>query len=159
MRSRTTPTELAEAMARNPQLRLKRPSTALGRRTAPMVRDNAISPREPQARASGARQNKYRNKPTNGFASKKESRRYDELVLLARAGAIAKLRTQPKYVLLEAFERDGEKHRAAHYIGDFSYIENGKEVCEDTKGMLTPLFRLKRKLFLSKYPEIELRVF
>lgn len=123
-----------------------------------MVRDNTISPREPQAGASGGRQNKYRNKPTNGFASKKESQRYDELIVLMRAGAITSLRTQPKYLLLEAFERDGERHRAAHYIGDFSYTENGQEICEDTKGMPTPLFRLKRKLFLSRYPEIELRV-
>ena len=33
----------------------------------------------------------------------------------------------------------------AHYIADFVYIENGQQVVEDTKGVLTPMYRLKRK--------------
>jgi hypothetical protein len=101
---------------------------------------------------------KYRNKPTNGFASKKEATRYGELLILLRCNAITQLRTQPRYLLVEPFERNGEKYRAVHYVGDFSYIEDGKEICEDTKGMETPLFKLKRKLFLQRYPDIELRV-
>ena len=40
---------------------------------------------------------KYRNKRTNGFASKKEAARYEQLAFMQKVGIIANLRTQVPY--------------------------------------------------------------
>lgn len=108
--------------------------------------------------------NKYRNKKAvyNGieFDSKKEARRYSELSLLEKAGVISSLQTQVKYVLIPAQreadiigKRGGVKpgkliEREVSYIADFVYQENGKTVVEDTKGMKTKEYIIKRKLML-----------
>lgn len=91
---------------------------------------------------------KYHNKPTNGFASKKEAKRAVELQLLEKAGEIRNLRMQVKYEIIQ--KQDGE--RAAHYIADFVYervfYERCEIVVEDVKGFRTPEYVLKRKLML-----------
>jgi hypothetical protein len=106
---------------------------------------------------------KYGNRPTvqNGylFDSQAESRRYFDLLILERTGEIAALEVHPSYELQPAFkDKRGRKHRAIRYEGDFSYQEGGKLVVEDIKGVRTPAFILKEKLFLYKYPDIDLRV-
>jgi hypothetical protein len=93
------------------------------------------------------------------FDSKAEARRYGELKLLHEAGEIHKLRTHPRYTLLDPFEVKGVKYRGIVYEGDFEYVENGLVVCEDVKGVRTAVFSLKEKLFMDKYgDQIELRV-
>jgi len=88
------------------------------------------------------------------FASKAEARRYQELAALHRAGAINGLMCQPRYVLI-----DKSRHgRAIEYVGDFAYLEAGRAVVEEVKGFETPVWRLKRRLFLERYPDVELRV-
>lgn len=83
------------------------------------------------------------------FDSLKEARRYQELRLLERAGKIADLRLQVPFFLLPA-QRDENGNvveRAVKYIADFVYTgEDGKTVVEDTKGMKTPAYVIKRKL-------------
>lgn len=106
---------------------------------------------------------KYRAQPVivDGirFDSKREAARYGELVLLARAGQIRALDVHPVFVLQDKFTRpDGKRVRAIKYEGDFAYVENGKQVVEDTKGVETQVFRLKQKMFWKRYPHIELRV-
>lgn len=99
---------------------------------------------------------KYRNKKTviDGmtFDSKKEARRYSELLLLERAGAIHNLQTQVKYVLIPS-QRDLETgkviERECAYKADFVYTENGEIVVEDTKGFRTKDYIIKRKLMLK----------
>lgn len=112
-------------------------------------------------------QNKYYNKKctVNGiiFDSRKEARRYQELLLLQRAGVIKSLQRQVKYVLIpaqyESFERYGKNgqeltpgkkliERECAYVADFVYEEDGKTVIEDTKGMKTKDYIIKRKLML-----------
>ena len=112
-------------------------------------------------------QNKYYNKKctVNGiiFDSRKEARRYQELLLLQRAGVIKSLQRQVKYVLIpaqyESFERYGKNgqeltpgkkliERECAYVADFVYEEDGKTVIEDTKGFKTKDFIIKRKLML-----------
>ena len=111
-----------------------------------------------------ARPHKYRAQPVviNGvrFASKAEAARYGQLRLLAQAGQIRCLRLQPTFVLQEAFTRpDGKRVRAIKYIADFSYCDNtGREIVEDVKGVETPVFRLKQKLFWRAFPHLELRI-
>lgn len=99
------------------------------------------------------------------FASRKESRRYEELKLLQRAGKISSLELQKKYELIPAqYEADikgvrgGIKkgkliERSVNYIADFVYTDNetGKIVVEDTKGVRTPEFIIKRKLMLYRH--------
>lgn len=96
---------------------------------------------------------KYRNQPVmvDGirFASKKEAKRYQELRLLLSSGHIENLKLQPRFRL----------HAGITYVGDFSYNEPGSErlIVEDTKGFKTPEYKLKKKLFLHCYPEIDFR--
>lgn len=92
------------------------------------------------------------------FASKAERRRYDELRLLEYEGEITDLRVQPEYVLQEAFKRDGKTIRPIVYRADFAYRENGRQIAEDVKGVATAVFKLKYRLFLKRYPEIDLRI-
>ena len=111
--------------------------------------------------------NKYHAKKTivNGieFASRKEAHRYQELLLLQRAGEIQDLQMQVKYVLIpaqyEVYERYGKNgnrlkdgrrliERECSYIADFVYTFYGQTVVEDTKGFRTKDYGIKRKLML-----------
>lgn len=84
------------------------------------------------------------------FDSRKEARRYAELRLLERSGAIHNLRRQVRYELIPVQKKDGKTiERACHYIADFVYEENGKTVVEDVKGYRTKEYVLKRKLMLQ----------
>lgn len=95
------------------------------------------------------------------FDSKKEARRWLELKALEQAGEISCLDRQVKYVLIPSQRepdflgsRGGKKkgkllEREACYIADFSYKDKyGNEVVEDTKGLKTSDYILKRKLML-----------
>jgi len=74
------------------------------------------------------------------FDSLKELRRYQELELNQQAGIISNLRRQV------SFNLDVNRQRVCIYKADFVYMENGKEVIEDAKGMRTDVYRLKKKL-------------
>lgn len=87
---------------------------------------------------------KFRNIRTNGYASKREAKRGQELKLLQRAGKITDLKEQVKFVLIP--KQDGERECA--YIADFTYTENGEMIVEDCKGYRTDTFIVKRKLML-----------
>jgi len=110
-----------------------------------------------------ARRSKYGAKPqvvdNIRFASQKEHRRYKELQILLRAGGIKNLRLQPRYLLLDGFaDRNGIKHRPVFYVADFAYLDrrhDWQEVVEDVKGgFKTEVYKIKKKLFLSKYNPI-----
>lgn len=89
---------------------------------------------------------KYRNTPTDGYASKREAKRAAELKLMQAAGQIVDLREQVKFVLIP--KQEGE--RECSYVCDFAYRDyDGTHVVEDVKGVLTPVFRIKRKLMLK----------
>lgn len=110
------------------------------------------------------RKNKYRNQKNEVdgivFDSKKEAKRFQELRLLEKAGAIQNLKTQVEFELIPAQrgpdtigKRGGVKkgkliERKCSYRADFVYQENGKTVVEDTKGMRTKDYIIKRKLLL-----------
>ena len=103
---------------------------------------------------------KYGNKKTiidgKVFDSKKEAQRYTELLLLQRAGQISNLELQKEYILIPAQRESDVKgakviERAVKYKADFVYRENGREVVEDTKGVRTKEYIIKRKLMLWIY--------
>lgn len=111
---------------------------------------------------------KYGNKKitVNGvtFDSKKEYARYWDLTMLERAGLITDLKRQVKFVLIpaqyEEYERFSPKtgkrlkngtrvvEKECSYIADFVYTQDGAQVVEDTKGMRTKDYIIKRKLML-----------
>ena len=88
------------------------------------------------------------------FDSKKEGKRYQELKMLEKAGKIKDLKLQPKFLLQESFKYKGKTQRAIFYIADFEYIKDGKRIVEDVKGVKTDVYKLKKKLFLKKYPDV-----
>ena len=118
--------------------------------------------------------NKYGNKKCqyNGivFDSRHEMQRYKELLLLQRAGEISDLELQKHFELIPAqYEistevyKSGPKkgqtkrgkllERPVEYIADFYYYDHQKGcvIVEDTKGMKTKEYIIKRKLMLYKY--------
>lgn len=87
---------------------------------------------------------KYRNKKTvvDGikFDSQREATRYSVLKIMQAAGVISELRLQVPYVITV----NGLK--ICKYVADFVYVDKGREVVEDVKGMKTPTYNLKKKL-------------
>ena len=95
--------------------------------------------------------NKYGAKkikdPATGFVfdSKAEFIRWCELRILERAGKISDLKRQVKYELIP--KQKGE--RACTYLADFVYKDSdGNTVVEDTMGVKTDSYRIKKKLML-----------
>lgn len=98
------------------------------------------------------------------FDSRKEARRYNELVLLQRAGEISDLKRQVEielipnqYTIEERYSESGKRlkdkiillERKVCYVADFVYKDkDGMEIVEDTKGVRTPDYILKRKMLL-----------
>jgi hypothetical protein len=98
------------------------------------------------------RANKYGNKRTNGYASKREAKRAEELKLLEKAHKIVGLREQVEFELIP--KQDGE--RSCKYVADFVYDQyeddsklSVRRVVEDAKGYRDPVYRIKRKLMLQ----------
>lgn len=93
------------------------------------------------------------------FDSKKEAKRYQELLLLLKNQSIRDLKLQPKFLLQEGFTYNGKRERAIYYIADFQYIDvaSNRLVVEDVKGWRTDVYKLKRKLFLFIYHDIDFR--
>lgn len=87
------------------------------------------------------------------FDSRKEAKRYQELKLMERAGAIKDLRRQVRYELIPAFDVQGKHYRPTSYVADFVYTDckTGNEIVEDVKGMRTDVYRIKAKLFAHRY--------
>lgn len=117
------------------------------------------------------KQNKYGNNRMQCAAghvhdSRREACRCNELHLLQRCGEISGLEIQKKYVLIPAVrERTGEYYtrgpqkgqekpgkvleKEVAYYADFDYVtKEGEHIVEDTKGMKTKEYIIKRKLML-----------
>lgn len=88
----------------------------------------------------------------------KESSRYLELKLLLRSGEISDLKLKPKFTLIPSQKLStGKRERPCTYTADYSYIENGKFIVEDSKskknkkwksGTKTQQYVIRRKLML-----------
>lgn len=85
------------------------------------------------------------------FDSRREADRYLVLKGMEKDGSIEDLRRQVRYELIPAFDVDGKHYRPVYYVADFVYVEDGKEVVEDVKGMRTDVYKLKSKLFARRY--------
>lgn len=85
------------------------------------------------------------------FASKAESRRYQELKLLERAGEISRLELQP------SFKCEINGKLVCTYRADFSFFTKTERVIEDVKGVRTPVYRLKKKLVEALFPGVVIK--
>jgi len=107
--------------------------------------------------------NKYNNRKTivDGitFDSKKEADFYCQLKLLKQAGEIKDFGLQEKFELVPTFRKNGTTYRAITYIADF-VIENNDGTMEvvDVKGVETQVFKIKKKLFEYRYPDLKLKI-
>lgn len=107
-------------------------------------------------RSNKAISNKHRNKKVVvdgiSFDSILEAHRYSVLRARLDAGEISDLRLQPHFTLAEAFrDLDGTYVRPVQYIADFAYTSNGSRIVEDTKGVRTAGYTIKRKLLKDKF--------
>lgn len=110
------------------------------------------------------KRNKYKNKKIEYdgriFDSSRELKRYKELKELETNNEIQNLQMQVKYELIPAQRepdiigpKGGIKkgkliERECSYYADFVYEKNGEIIVEDTKGMRTTDYIIKRKLML-----------
>lgn len=99
------------------------------------------------------------------FDSTKEARRWEQLLLLQKAGNITDLKRQVAFEIIPAqyetyprYSKKGERlkdgrrliERKVEYVADFVYTDTdtGETVVEDTKGVRTADYIIKRKLML-----------
>ena len=106
---------------------------------------------------------KYKAKKTEvdgiKFDSQKEANRYLDLLALQKVGLIQDLHRQVKFELQPSYKKKGKTIRAITYIADFVYYDTfkGEKIVEDTKGYRTEIYKLKKKIFEYKYPNLEIK--
>lgn len=110
------------------------------------------------AHAAAEKVRNTRRKAVDGreFRSTLEARCYQLLSLWQKAGRISGLECQPKF-LLQAARRDqysGKIHRQIVYIADFRFVKDGRVYVIDAKGYRMPVYRIKRKLFAERFPDV-----
>ena len=106
--------------------------------------------------------NKYKNKKTivDGikFDSEMESHYYIYLKQLKEIGEVVDFGLQPTYLLQEGFDLNGKRIRPITYKADFKVIyKDGHEEVIDVKGKLTEEFKIKRKMLLYRYRDINFK--
>lgn len=107
--------------------------------------------------------NKYKNKKVIidgiSFDSEKEGKRYLELKSMQQFGLIKDLELQKVYELQPSFRKNNKTYRKITYKADFSYLDIEREqiVVEDVKGFKTEVYKIKKKMFEYKYPELTLK--
>lgn len=93
---------------------------------------------------------KYGAKPVERdgfkFASKKEAKRYDELILLQRSGDVV------MFLMQVPFRMPGTK-----YVADFMVFWLDRNVTvEDVKGFKTPTYKTKKRMMAIHFPSVEI---
>jgi hypothetical protein len=106
----------------------------------------------------GEEVSKYGNKQTAAsdgkvLASKRECKRYEELLLLQKMRKISDLETQVKYQLLPKQKLRTKIEQPVYYIADFKYYDRELERwrVEDAKGFRTKEYVIKRKLMMYRH--------
>ncbi|MCM3573313.1 DUF1064 domain-containing protein [Mesobacillus subterraneus] len=101
--------------------------------------------------------NKFGNRKTvvDGitFDSRAEAKYYEQLKWLKKAKQIKDFKLQPKFLLQEAFKKNGNTIRKIEYKADFEIhnLDGSVEII-DVKGVETEAFKIKKKLFEKRYP-------
>lgn len=105
---------------------------------------------------------KFHNKKTivDGvlFDSQMESHYYLYLKELKEQGVVVDFKLQPVFILQEGFYKDGKKIQPIKYIADFEVTYNDGHVeIIDVKGKITEAFKIKRKILLYKYRDVDFK--
>jgi hypothetical protein len=91
------------------------------------------------------------------FDSRAEANRYCELKVLMEKGIVRLFVRQPRFLLQEGYEKNGEWIGKLEYVADFLVVyADGKSEIEDVKGRRTREYINKRKLFERKYPHLRI---
>lgn len=102
------------------------------------------------------RANKFNAKKTQidgiKFDSKAEAQYYLQLKWLKQARQIKDFKLQPRFLLQEAFKKNGKTIRKIEYVADFEVhnLDGSTEII-DIKGVETEGFKIKRKLYERRY--------
>lgn len=95
--------------------------------------------------------NKYKNKKVWAYNrwwdSQFEYNYYYFLLQKEKEGIISDLQIQVPFVLIEK----SKYGTAIKYVADFVYNKDGNMVVVDAKGVKTPVYKLKSRLFAEKY--------
>lgn len=88
------------------------------------------------------------------FDSKMEADYYLLLCDMRDRGAVKTFVLQPAFELQPKFRKHGKTYRPITYVADFGvvYADGTKKVI-DVKGMPTPTFKLKAKIYANLYSE------
>ena len=87
-----------------------------------------------------------------------ESHYYIYLKHLKEIGEVVDFEIQPTFLLQEGFNLNGKRIRAITYKADFKIIyKDGHEEVIDVKGKLTEEFKIKRKMLLYRYRDINFK--
>ncbi len=91
------------------------------------------------------------------FDSKTEGEFYLYLLAKQQAGEITEIKLQPSFELQPRFQKDGHTIRPIIYIADFEVTHaDGTIEVIDVKGFETADFKIKKKLFDYRYPDLKL---
>ena len=93
------------------------------------------------------------------FDSQIEANYYLHLIEERNRKKVLSFELQPTFLLQPSFKKNGKSYRKIEYKADFdvTYPDGHKEIV-DVKGMITPDFAIKQKLFEYKYPEYDLKL-
>ena len=118
----------------------------LTREAAKKILDKRIDQRVSKYKARGRRD-------AEGiyWASKREEKAWHELKIRERKGEIWQLKRQVPFELCVPIQRGEGVAHVADIVIDFIFIENSKLRAQDSKGVRTPLFKLKKKMFEAQY--------
>lgn len=109
---------------------------------------------KPMGLITPTKQTKYHNQPktVNGyrFDSKREADRYQELLLLEKAGEIRSLQCDKRYLHYKLIVCD---RLVSRYTPDFRYFKDGAFVIEDVKSgpTRTQAYIIRKKLMRAIY--------
>lgn len=88
------------------------------------------------------------------FDSAKEADYYSQLKVLYQAGALQSFCRQPEIILQEGFAET----RPIIYKPDFLVVTSeGHAFYVDVKGLKTDVYKMKKKMLLKKFPNIDFR--
>ena len=92
------------------------------------------------------------------FDSEKEVHRYKELIKLGGNKKLRLLAVHPKFLVFNEFKDNrGKLHKSIYYEPLFAYQRKNKKFIEDIKEFKNEAHEIKKKLFLSKYIDVEYR--
>lgn len=116
-----------------------------------------IHGQKPEIQAVEEKKSKYNNKKTivdgTKFDSIKESQTYPELEMLLKAGQIIGYCRQPEFILQKGTI---DTYPICYYADWIVFYPDGTFEIWDDKGIRTDVYKMKKKMFQSRFPKLEL---